>query len=222
MFATSPLLDSVPGIRYGFGTARHLVPASLSPHWQAVPSKLQVHGVNVVEITHAGQQCEDADAFFTSVAGIPVTVITADCVPLLFARRDGKMIAVAHAGWRGLRYGVIRALWDTLKARGEDPADWVAAIGAHIGACCFEVSENLADEFVQHLAHVPASDIRPRHRHLNLNAIAELELRAAGIVNFDNPRICTMCQRQHDGRFAYRSYRRGDRNSHQHTGLVIV
>ncbi|MBC3811800.1 peptidoglycan editing factor PgeF [Undibacterium aquatile] len=222
MSLTSPLLTAIPGIQYGFGTARHLVPSALSPYWHRVPEKTQVHGTQIVEITSEQQMCGGADGFYTRQPGIPVTVITADCVPVLFARRDGKAIAAVHAGWRGLRYGVIGALWQRLRAEGEDPADWVAAIGSHINACCFEVSAELAQEFVSAFADHPAELITPSYRHLDLNAIAVIELQKAGLQHIDKGHSCTLCSSHTDGKFLYRSYRRGDRNSHQHSGLVIL
>jgi YfiH family protein len=218
----SPLLSDIPNIRYGFGNAHHLVPASLSPYWHQVTQKKQVHGVRIVEVTDANQDCGNADGLFTRCPEIPISIVTADCVPVLFARRDGKMIAAVHAGWRGLRYGIIPALWQKLSELGEHPDNWVAAIGSHIGACCFEVSEDLAREFLQAYPEVRPESIQPRYRHLDLNAIAQIEIQKTGIHAIDNLCRCTRCTTDADNRFLYRSYRRGDRNSHQHTGLVIL
>ncbi|MBC3918091.1 peptidoglycan editing factor PgeF [Undibacterium sp. CY18W] len=219
---SSPLLAAIPHIRYGFGNAREFVPAALSTHWDTVPAKLQVHGKRVVEITEKNQQCGDADAFFTRLPGIPVTIITADCVPVLMAKRDGSMIAAAHAGWRGIVGGVIETLWQELAAQGEQPQDWVAAIGAHIGPCCFEVSEELADDFLRQFPDLDANTLRPTHRHINLNALARRALLQTGIRDIDHATPCTMCSKTGEGKYVFRSYRRGDRNSHQHSGLVIL
>ncbi|MFZ6657345.1 peptidoglycan editing factor PgeF [Undibacterium sp. TJN19] len=219
---SSPLLTNIPGLRTGFGNNRELVPSSLCTHWDTVPVKIQVHGTSVVEVTEKNQQCGDADAFFTSVPGIPLTVITADCVPILLARRDGKMIAVAHAGWRGMKDGVLAALWQQLQARGERPEDWVAAIGAHIRACCFEVSEELANDFVQQYSDLDATLVRPSHRHLDLNFLARVALKQIGITEIDHHSACTLCSKNQDGKYVFRSYRRGDRNSFQHSGMLIL
>ena len=219
---SSPLLNTIPRLQTGFGNARDLVPINLCTHWDTVPTKMQVHGIRVVEITEKNQQCGDADAFFTSVPGIPLTVITADCVPILLARRDGGMIAVAHAGWRGMKDRVLAALWQQLQARGEKPEDWVAAIGAHIHACCFEVSEELASDFVRQFSDVDATLIRPAHRHLDLNFLARTALKNIGITAIDHDSDCTLCSKNQNGKFVFRSYRRGDRNSFQHSGLLIL
>ncbi|MFZ6761021.1 peptidoglycan editing factor PgeF [Undibacterium sp. Ji50W] len=219
---SSPLLATIPHIRYGFGNAREFVPAALSAHWDTVPVKLQVHGKRVVEITEKNQQCGDADAFFTRLPGIPVTIITADCVPVLMAKRDGSVIAAAHAGWRGIVGGVIEALWQELAAQGEQPQHWVAAIGAHIGPCCFEVSEELADDFLRQFPDLDANTLRPTHRHISLNALAKRALQQTGIQDIDHATPCTMCSKTAEDKHVFRSYRRGDRNSHQHSGLVIL
>jgi len=218
----SSLLSDIPNIRYGFGNAQHLIPVSLSPYWHQAPQKKQVHGIDIVEVTSPQQDCGNADGFFTRLPEIPISIVTADCVPVLFARRDGQMIAAVHAGWRGLRYGIIPALWHRLSELGEHPDHWVAAIGSHIDACCFEVSEELAKEFIQAYPEVAPERIQPRHRHLDLNAIAHIEIRKTGIHAIDNLCQCTRCTSDPENGFLYRSYRRGDRNSHQHTGLVIL
>ena len=218
----SPLLSAIPGLRYGFGHATQLIPAALQAYWHHAPDKTQVHGNHIVEIVTPGQLCGEADGFYTRQAGIPVTVVTADCVPVLFARKDGRAVAAVHAGWRGLRYGIIEALWARLSAEGERPDEWVAAIGAHIGHCCYEVSAELMTDFMQTYPELSALSIQPRERYLNLNAVTELILRRTGIEQIDNLQKCTRCACEADGQPRFRSYRRGDRQSHQHTGLVIV
>jgi len=121
---TSTLLSGIPQIIYGFGTDAELVPRTLLAGWDRRPIKKQVHGTRAVEIVEARQHVGEADAFHTSVPGLPVSVITADCVPLLLSRRDGSHIAAVHAGWRGLANGIIP---EVLRALGADD-NWVAVI----------------------------------------------------------------------------------------------
>lgn len=218
---TSALLAAVPGIQHGFGTACGLVPEVLRPAWELRPDKRQVHGTRSVHITDEQQGAGDADAFYTSASGIPVSVITADCVPLLMARRDGGMVAALHAGWRGLYAGIIGRYWSELRERGERPSDWVAAIGPTICAPCYEVSEELAADFTRHYPALPVAAILPTHRHLDLRAVAQHELELAGLEQFEHVGGCTCCARGADGALVFRSYRRGDRNSQQHAGLLI-
>lgn len=214
----SALLGSIANVVHGFGTEGELVPRVLQPLWDQRPDKRQVHGTRAVAIVAPNQHAGEADAFHTRQSGIPVSVITADCVPLLLARRDGGHVAAVHAGWRGLADGIIPRVLAELEA-GDD---WVAAIGPTICAPCYEVSDELARQFADRFAAIPADELLPRHRHLNLRAVAEYQLRQGGVAAIDHVGGCTCCSRDGAGRNVYRSYRRGDRNSQQHAGLYIV
>lgn len=215
---SSALLDGIPGVRYGFGRADELVPQALQSLWDLRPIKKQVHGIHAAHITTPRQEVGHADAFYTSQPGIPVSVITADCVPLLLARRDGGKVAAVHAGWRGLYDGIIPSVLDTLHG-GED---WVAVIGPTICAPCYEISEELAADFAQRFAGMPREAVLPTHRHLDLRAVAEHQLRQAGVTHIEHVGGCTCCGRDKQGGTTFRSYRRGDRNSQQHAGLYIT
>lgn len=214
---TSALLNSIPTIAHGFGTDAELVPRVLQPRWDLRPSKKQVHGTRAADIVGVRQQVGEADAFHTAAAGIPVSVITADCVPLLLARRDGGRVAAVHAGWRGLASGIIPAVLEELKGG----RDWVAAVGPTICASCYEVSPELAQDFAQRFPGIAANELLPQPRHLNLRAVAAHQLRLAGVEAIDHVGGCTCCARDEHGARLYRSYRRGDRNSQQHSGLFI-
>ena len=89
---SSALLDGIPGIRYGFGFEKELVPQALQGLWDQRPVKKQVHGTHAAHITVAQQEVGHADAFYTSQPGIPVSVITADCVPLLAEERAPRLM----------------------------------------------------------------------------------------------------------------------------------
>jgi polyphenol oxidase len=214
---SSVLLSSIPNIVHGFGGEAELVPQALLPVWERRPQKKQVHGTRAARIVEECQRVGDADAFHTRRPGIPVSVITADCVPLLLARRDGAHVAAVHAGWRGLADGIIPEVLAELEA-GEE---WVAAIGPTICAGCYEVSEELAERFARQFDAIPARELLPRHRHLDLRAVAGHQLREAGVTAIEHVGGCTCCARTADGGLAFRSYRRGDRNSQQHAGLYI-
>jgi len=214
---TSALLNSIPTIVHGFGTEAELVPLVLQARWALRPSKKQVHGTRAADIVGVRQPVGEADAFHTAAAGIPVSVITADCVPLLLARRDGSRVAAVHAGWRGLAGGIIPALLAELRGGG----DWVAAVGPTICPSCYEVSPELAQDFARRFPAIAAEELLPRPRHLNLRAVAAHQLRTAGVEAIDQVGGCTCCARDEHGARVYRSYRRGDRNSQQHSGLFI-
>src|SRR5262249_61940222 len=71
----------------------------------------------------------DADALVTGSAGVPVGVLTADCLPVAMASPSSGTLAVVHAGWRGLAAGILAEAAQLF----EDPADVLAAVGPAIG-----------------------------------------------------------------------------------------
>jgi YfiH family protein len=116
----------------------------------------QVHGTRVVTLDRAGaaQARIDppaADAAVTRETDLVLTVRTADCLPVLLADRSGSVVAVAHAGWRGLAAGVLDA---TLAAMDVAPGDAVAWLGPAIGPTAFEVGR---DVYEAYCAHDPAA-----------------------------------------------------------------
>ncbi len=111
----------------------------ISEHWATVT---QIHGVGIVEATSAGNLGE-ADAIVTHTRGLPCTVATADCVPVVVEAAD--VVAVIHVGWRGALAGVVDQALDALNASASPPLR--AAIGPAIGPCCYEVGTDVADRF---------------------------------------------------------------------------
>ncbi|MEG3135568.1 polyphenol oxidase family protein [Rouxiella sp. T17] len=187
----SALLGQIPSIVHGFGTKEALLPVSLQPYRETLPEKKQVHGLRIVDVVAPRQACGEADGFYTETPGILLTVFTADCLPVIFSRRDGKAVAAVHAGWRGLRHGILEQMAARINQQGSTQ-DWVAAIGPAAGACCYQVSQELVDEFQQGL-ELPAELISPSPRHLDLPAIAHAKLLQAGFAAVDFAGSCTIC-----------------------------
>jgi YfiH family protein len=103
----------------------------------------QVHGA-VVATLRGGEANIDADAAFTRDAGVVCTVMTADCLPVLFADCRGGAVAAAHAGWRGLAAGVLEASLACF----DDPSRVLAWLGPAIGPAAFEVGDEVRAAFV--------------------------------------------------------------------------
>jgi copper oxidase (laccase) domain-containing protein len=80
----------------------------------------QVHGGRAVPVAHPGQ-CSgiEADAAFTTASGVPLSVTTADCAPVVLVAEEG--LAVVHAGWRGLMAGIIATTASALGAVAGEP-----------------------------------------------------------------------------------------------------
>ncbi|NDL62505.1 polyphenol oxidase family protein [Acerihabitans arboris] len=248
MTASSPLINAIAGVRHGFGDKSQLMPETLRPWQDTLAIKKQVHGTHIRPVSMPAEQCGQADGVLTATPGLLLSVLTADCLPLLFARRDGKRIGALHAGWRGLLAGIIEEFAGML-SKDDDPANWVAAIGPAAGPCCYEVSESLVENFLQGLPMIPATIVTPAHRRLDLAAIARFKLNAAGFPAVDDIGHCTICtlsgtagavNAAGDGAtpagpaFAYTSFRRNSlqravdptyptiSGRNQHAGLVIL
>lgn len=234
----SPQLSRITAICHGFGNKSALLSHALEPYRASQPNKKQVHGTQIVDVIAPEQECGEADGLYTTQAGILLTVLTADCLPVIFSHRQGKGIAVVHAGWRGLLEGIILKMIERI-ARDDDPADWVAAIGPAARSCCYEVNEELVEQFANRLP-LAKNIITPRFRHLNLAAIAEHQLRGAGIHQVDRVGGCTICTTVPDEEdtsqhhFKYASFRRTSQQQaidpthpsikgrNQYSGLIIL
>jgi YfiH family protein len=107
----------------------------------------QVHGSTVVLALEAGDQGQ-ADAIFTTEPGLPVAVLTADCLGVALIAEGA--VGVAHAGWRGIAAGVVPALIESMREAGRPPVG--AAIGPGIGPCCYEVGPEVVAEIPQSAA----------------------------------------------------------------------
>ncbi|MBV0933889.1 peptidoglycan editing factor PgeF [Marinobacterium weihaiense] len=162
----------------------------------------QVHGVQVVE-AHSDGMVREADACWTRTPGVVCTVMTADCLPVLFAAVDGHCVAAAHAGWRGLLNGVLEATLAVFDA----PEQVTAWLGPAIGPAAFEVGAEVRDAFLAvdagaELAFQPSPGHEGRWL-ADLYALARRRLLAAGIGSIRGGDACT-----HDEPEQFFSYRR--------------
>lgn len=189
MSLQSSLLQQA-GILHGFGDRSSPIPVELAQPWEATrPQWKQVHGTACTEVSVSGASCGEVDGLYSRRSGQTVGVVTADCVPVLLARKDGRAVAAVHAGWRGTRARILRRLWERLRTEGESPQDWIAAVGPSIGPCCYQVSEELAADFAKEFG----SRFLPAHRMLDLPAINAEELKQLGLGAVEVLRACTFC-----------------------------
>ncbi|MDP4300256.1 peptidoglycan editing factor PgeF [Leptothrix discophora] len=124
----------------------------------------QVHGTVVcaLEQVDAGGGLPVADASVCGRPGLACEVQVADCLPVLFADRDGRAVAAAHAGWRGLAGGVLEATLAALHARhGVSPDRVEAWLGPCIGPAAFEVGADVLAAFGGSVDE-PGASFRPR------------------------------------------------------------
>ncbi|MCV2874381.1 peptidoglycan editing factor PgeF [Defluviimonas sp. WL0050] len=108
----------------------------------------QVHSADVVTVTGPLTAPMRADALVTAEPGLALTVLTADCQPVLFADHNAGVIGAAHAGWRGALSGVLEATLDAMVALGARRGDTVAVIGPSISQKAYEVGPEFVEEFL--------------------------------------------------------------------------
>lgn len=111
-------------------------------------SVYQVHSADV--LVTDGKPQEDlpkADAIVTATPGLALTVLTADCQPVLFADAEAGVIGAAHAGWKGALGGVLEATLDQMESLGADRANISAAIGPTISQHAYEVGPEFFETF---------------------------------------------------------------------------
>lgn len=141
----------------------------------------QVHGVRAVRVESPAQRVGEADAMLTTVPGLGLAVLTADCVPLL-AHAPGAVLA-AHAGWKGSLGGVaVEALRLAETSLGIPPAAWQVALGPSIGGCCYQVEAEIGERFVDRWGAMPdAWQPAGSHGQLDLRQANRAILGAAGV-----------------------------------------
>jgi YfiH family protein len=185
------LLDAC-GVAHGFGLRD-------TPAPEGLVRPRQVHGRRVVSLRACrAQPAPEADGVVSEEPGVPVGVVTADCLPILLASRSGRAVSALHAGWRGLACGVVAAGVEALRER-TGAEELVAVIGPHIGVCCYEVDAPVIDALQLHFGRDVECALRPArpgHAYLDLGALAIRALQRAGL---DRGRVgtipgaCTHC-----------------------------
>ncbi|MEJ6477305.1 MAG: peptidoglycan editing factor PgeF [Octadecabacter sp.] len=108
----------------------------------------QIHSPDVVHVTDPTADRPRADALVTATPGIALSVLTADCQPVLFADHDAGVIGAAHAGWKGALGGVLEATLDAMEDLGAKRTNIAAVIGPSISQRAYEVGPEFLDDFL--------------------------------------------------------------------------
>ena len=215
-------------LRDGLGDAADCVAANRAALAHAVGSPPvfldQVHGTHVVRLARAdalpGARVQRADASFTTAPGVACAVQVADCLPVLFCAPDGRGVAAAHAGWRGLASGVLEATVEALcDAAGCQPSQLQAWLGACIGPQQFEVGRDVLDAFGALGGESALQHFRPHTEGkwlANLPQLARDRLHAVGVRAVSGGAWCTVSDASR-----FFSYRR-DRITGRMAALVWI
>ena len=142
----------------------------------------------------------EADASFTITPGVVCAVLTADCLPVFVCKKDGSMVGIAHAGWKGLISGVIECLIESFQCNG---ADLVAHLGPAISKNYFEVGIEIKDLYLSKNSNFARSFSFYRDKHyLDLYDAAKVILESFNIRFVSGGDRCTF--KESDEFFSYR------------------
>ncbi len=129
----------------------------------------------------------EGDALLTDQLGVTVSVRTADCLPVLLVDLHHHAVAAVHAGWRGSADGVVAKTLRRMRDEfGTNAVDISAAIGPGIGACCYQVGQEVARRFG--LAHAGRLDLAAENlRQLTTEGVPGESISLAGVCTFCDP-----------------------------------
>jgi YfiH family protein len=183
-----------------------------APRWIALR-----HQAGVVDAETVGGTALAADASTATRESVVCCVTIADCLPVLLADRQGRVVGVAHAGWRGLAAGVIQATVASMRARQPEAAgDLVAFLGPCIGPDAFEVGDEVLQAMQRHLPEAGRAfqPLTARKFLANLPELARQALAQVGVQHIHGGRWCT-----YSDPVNFYSYRR-DRVTGRHAALI--
>ena len=171
----------------------------------------QTHSANIKIITkketkgwiNLESAIEDCDALITNQKNIMLTILTADCVPILLFDKKQNIIAIVHAGWKGTEKKIVSKTIEKMKqVFNSNPKDILASIAPSIGKCCYEVDWNVAKYFKD-----IGDDYKDKEKKqmLDLPYINKTQLLKVGVDehNIELSNICTACEVEN-----YFSYRK--------------
>ncbi len=228
-------LSKIPGLIHGFSTRQF---GSMRPDYPSLEESLQkfsqslgidqdniikmhqTHSNNIrwVKPDQAGQRISETDGIFTKETDIFLSVMSADCVPILFYDRQKNYVGAVHAGWRGIYNEILKMAVKELRSNGSDPADLLIGIGPCIRSCCYNISEERAELFYKKFSsYTTGVKIRKKMIYLDLPEMAKQQLTSEG-VPIENIEDCDICTFDNTDKFF--SYRKEGKNFGEFIGII--
>lgn len=212
--------DNAACVRMNRAMVAQLVPQA--PRWMT-----QVHGTRVVHADDVTDDSVEADASWTMTPGVVCAVQVADCLPMLVADADGRIVAAVHAGWRSLAAGIVEATVREMrlqlsKAFGEgvgEHAQLRAWLGPRIGFDDFETGPEVAGAFTKHFGLAPECVRQGTGDRcfIDLAGYARRALSSVGVAEVEDCALSTVAD---PARFY--SYRRDGEKTGRHAALVWI
>ena len=180
-----------------------------------------MHGT---EILHADDVADapQADASWTTTPGVVAVVMTADCLPVLIADREGRIVAAVHAGWRSLADGIIQKTVAKLRDELRGEGDFAVWLGPRIGRDEFEVGGDVLEAMKAHLPQAEKAfraANQPGKYFADLALLARQALEASGIPA-ESIADCGLSTFGDPARFF--SFRRDGEKSGRHAALIWI
>ena len=153
----------------------------------------QHHSAEAITVDKATAERPKADGLVTATQGLALSILTADCQPVLFADAKAGVIGAAHAGWKGALDGVLEATIDAMETLGAKRANISAVIGPCISQKAYEVGPEFLDRFLNEdpsYASFFAGGSGDRV-HFDLAGFGLHRLRHAGVGRAEWTRHCT-------------------------------
>lgn len=177
-------------------------------------SMAPVHGNDVGEVgAPQTEPVPEVDALVTRVPGIALLTVAADCVPVLMGDSAAGVVAVVHAGWRGIRSDVLGTTLDSMLELGAEPSRLRAVVGPAVCGLCYDVPRERYEEVVA-VAPAAASVARDGAPGLDLRAAAVHRLRSAGA----HVSLHGGCTQESPSLYSFRR----DRLTGRHGGVVAL
>lgn len=179
----------------------------------------QVHGTRALTVEQPSSERPKADALVTSRPGLLLGILTADCMPVLYADHIGGVVGAAHAGWKGALDGILEATLDAMEAAGAERRRIHAVIGPSISQPAYEVGPEFLERFLDEdpdSARFFASGEGDRAQ-FDLPAFGLHRLRQAGVGHAEWTRHCTYSDPER-----FYSYRRSTHSKQADYGRLIA
>jgi YfiH family protein len=142
----------------------------------------------------------DADASYSKQNGTVCAILTADCLPIFISNKEGTIVGVAHAGWRGLAGGIIESLIDSFNCDGND---LIVHLGPAISKLSFEVGEEVKFQYLSKNKNFENCFTYINNKYyLDLYDAARVVLKSFGVISISGGDRCTY--KESDQYFSYR------------------
>ena len=176
----------------------------------------QVHGTDVIYASKSISQVPRADALWTDQRGCVLSIMTADCLPVLFSSRGEEVVAAAHAGWRGLAAGVLQNTVAQLPVAAEELCAW---LGPAIGPGQFEIGEDVFTAFHETDPGCDScfrrSSVNSEKYYADIFALCRRCLQSIGVTEIYGGDHCTFDDEEH-----FFSYRRDQGHTGRMASLI--